>query len=317
MLVVLRVAIGWHFLFAGIDKLTSPNFSAANYLAQAKGPLAPLFHELVPDWDGRERFGAFETKLGEEKTPVSERRAAAVKQTLTKITADWQTALKQFSRHYQLTEAQEAAAKTAFEQRQAELSAWLEEKTGDFEDYFHDLARLETAQHRKDVMVPFQQKRNHEAQDKLRGQLKSWGSELDRIGKELDTDLRLMLTDDQGKRGPETVGVADWQSWLTQDNVVTYSNLAIGACLIAGLFTRLAALGGALFLLPIVLAQPDWPGLFPPPPPSAGRTFLIGKEAIEMIALFTLATLPVGRWGGLDFFIYHLFVRPVYRSSDE
>jgi hypothetical protein len=56
--------------------------------------------------------------------------------------------------------------------------------------------------------------------------------------------------------------------------------------------------------------------LYPAPPPSAGRTFLVGKEFIEMLAMFVLATTPVGRWGGLDFFIHHLVVRPIFGRKE-
>jgi thiosulfate dehydrogenase [quinone] large subunit len=40
---VLRVFVGWHFLYEGIAKLTSPTWSAAGYLKQARGPFAGLF----------------------------------------------------------------------------------------------------------------------------------------------------------------------------------------------------------------------------------------------------------------------------------
>lgn len=44
---VLRVAIGWHFLYEGIAKLSSPSWSAAGYLKQARGPFAGLFKSLA------------------------------------------------------------------------------------------------------------------------------------------------------------------------------------------------------------------------------------------------------------------------------
>ena len=44
---VLRVAVGWHFLYEGIAKLTSPSWSAAGYLKQARGPFAELFKWLA------------------------------------------------------------------------------------------------------------------------------------------------------------------------------------------------------------------------------------------------------------------------------
>lgn len=44
---VLRVAIGWHFLYEGIAKLTSATWSASGYLKQARGPFADLFKWLA------------------------------------------------------------------------------------------------------------------------------------------------------------------------------------------------------------------------------------------------------------------------------
>ena len=44
---VMRVFVGWHFLYEGIAKLTSPSWSAAGYLKQARGPFADLFKGLA------------------------------------------------------------------------------------------------------------------------------------------------------------------------------------------------------------------------------------------------------------------------------
>jgi thiosulfate dehydrogenase (quinone) large subunit len=44
---VLRVFVGWHFLYEGIAKLTSASWSAAGYLRQARGPFADLFRWLA------------------------------------------------------------------------------------------------------------------------------------------------------------------------------------------------------------------------------------------------------------------------------
>ncbi len=44
---VLRVFVGWHFLYEGISKLTSPSWSAAGYLKQSRGPFADLFKSLA------------------------------------------------------------------------------------------------------------------------------------------------------------------------------------------------------------------------------------------------------------------------------
>jgi thiosulfate dehydrogenase [quinone] large subunit len=44
---VMRVLIGWHFLYEGIAKLTAPSFTAAGYLKQARGPFADVFKWLA------------------------------------------------------------------------------------------------------------------------------------------------------------------------------------------------------------------------------------------------------------------------------
>jgi thiosulfate dehydrogenase (quinone) large subunit len=47
LLTALRMAIGWHFLYEGVVKLWSPNWSAGGYLMGASGPLAGLFQAMA------------------------------------------------------------------------------------------------------------------------------------------------------------------------------------------------------------------------------------------------------------------------------
>ena len=46
-LALLRVLIGWHFLYEGIVKLMKPSWTAASFLQSARGPLANLFHWIA------------------------------------------------------------------------------------------------------------------------------------------------------------------------------------------------------------------------------------------------------------------------------
>lgn len=46
-LAMLRILIGWHFLYEGIAKFLKPTWSAAGFLTQARGPLAGLFHWMA------------------------------------------------------------------------------------------------------------------------------------------------------------------------------------------------------------------------------------------------------------------------------
>jgi thiosulfate dehydrogenase (quinone) large subunit len=44
---VMRILIGWHFLYEGIAKLSSATWSSSGYLKQARGPFADLFKWLA------------------------------------------------------------------------------------------------------------------------------------------------------------------------------------------------------------------------------------------------------------------------------
>ena len=43
----LRVLVGWHFLYEGIAKLSSPSWSAAGYMKAARGPFAETFRWMA------------------------------------------------------------------------------------------------------------------------------------------------------------------------------------------------------------------------------------------------------------------------------
>ncbi len=47
MLVILRVLIGWHFLYEGLVKLTNPYWSSAAYLSDSKWIFAGFFSSLT------------------------------------------------------------------------------------------------------------------------------------------------------------------------------------------------------------------------------------------------------------------------------
>lgn len=47
VLVILRLAIGWHFLYEGLVKLLNPNWSAVGYLLDSGGFLSGFFQSLA------------------------------------------------------------------------------------------------------------------------------------------------------------------------------------------------------------------------------------------------------------------------------
>ena len=48
-LVVLRVLVGWHFLYEGLSKVTTAGWSASGFLLQARGPFSGFFRWLAAD----------------------------------------------------------------------------------------------------------------------------------------------------------------------------------------------------------------------------------------------------------------------------
>lgn len=46
---LLRVLIGWHFLYEGIIKLYNPDWTSFGYLATAQGPLEPVFRAMTSE----------------------------------------------------------------------------------------------------------------------------------------------------------------------------------------------------------------------------------------------------------------------------
>ena len=63
MLVLLRLTIGWHFYSEGLDKKQAGSWSAAPFFANAKGPYADKFKQMVWDSDGAIRRNMDESML--------------------------------------------------------------------------------------------------------------------------------------------------------------------------------------------------------------------------------------------------------------
>jgi uncharacterized membrane protein YphA (DoxX/SURF4 family) len=107
--------------------------------------------------------------------------------------------------------------------------------------------------------------------------------------------------DEVKEEKPESRGqMMDWATaWFL---------VVVGACLMAGLFTRLACLLGAGFLVMTYLTYPPFPW-YPLPLNTEGNPLFINKNVIECIALLALACMPTGRWLGLDAIVLRPFCR--------
>jgi uncharacterized membrane protein YphA (DoxX/SURF4 family) len=128
-----------------------------------------------------------------------------------------------------------------------------------------------------------------------------WISEVRDIEDAYLNDLRELLTPAQ-RANPATVAAVDealadsTQQTLHRLNVaVTCLVLGVGICLLLGLFTRLAALGGIVFLAMVMASQPPWV--------EGAHLDFFYYQLVEIAALIVLLASAAGRWGGLDFFL--------------
>lgn len=94
----------------------------------------------------------------------------------------------------------------------------------------------------------------------------------------------------------------------TMDKVTMWFLVGVGACLMFGLFTRVACLAAAGFLVMTYLAHPAFPW-YPLPPNTEGNPVFVNKNIIECIALLALALYPTGRWLGLDALVLRPFCK--------
>jgi len=308
MLVILRVTIGWHFLYEGVWKIVNADeFSATGLMATAKGPAAPLFYAMVPDIDGRKRL-AIDEKEGVIKGE-------------SYLNA-WKKLKDDCIRKYHLGPDQTAKAEELYSLYEKSLRAYLDENLEEIRGYFGNLDRLEARKKAGTNGAAHEKKRLWDEQMKLRAEVNAWLGDIDAMGEEYRLALWDLLEEDQQAVGPIHAPLCQTEALPVPlpfvktrtelfDLMITYSLTAIGACLILGFCTRLAALGGAAFLISVLLVQPPWPTIYPPAPEVVGHALLVDKNFVEMIAMFMLATTAVGQWGGLDYFVYHWLGRPI------
>ncbi len=301
-LILLRIAIGWHFLYEGSEKYESTQkgkqaFSAEIYLRNANGPLAPHFRGMLPDVDGRDALD------------------------LTKLKESWRADVDQIAGYFGFTEAQRSEASKKLDQAERWADLWFSdpENAEKRKKYLHDLDQIEATEHESKAMS-FEMERAWEGRRPLDADRKSLIGPLNEREKDLRDAVARLATSEQiqGARSPlisrialqpapgtdrDAITLADSaRPWTRLDWInfsTTFGLMAIGGCLILGLLTPMAALGAAAFLAMIYLSMPPWPGL-PDNPKAEGHYFYVSKNLIEFIACLVIATTPTGLWIGLD-----------------
>ncbi|MDR2439824.1 MAG: hypothetical protein LBE12_10705 [Planctomycetaceae bacterium] len=308
LIVLLRIAIGWHFFYEGLHKFDpAEGFSAKGFLGVAKGPTAELYYEMLPDLDGLQRLEIGSVKDDKEKEH----------KTFIVYEIAWNEFYNRFLKKHALNEKQQKEAANIFNRYLESLRNGATDIEKDVNAFKESKKRYKETKQTLRNDTAFEQKRRWDAMMKYRSEAGTWIDMLDGMSNGLQSDLaRLVSPQLAGESGkiitePERGYLKYFPNPCVQsqmramDLAVMYGLSAIGLCMILGICNRLACLGGAIFLVNVILTTYPVPGVYPSLPTAVGNFMFVSKDAIELIAMLFLASIPAGRWAGLDYFLWH------------
>ena len=304
-LVLLRVAIGWHFLYEGVQKLESAErggkpFSAEAYLRYSTGPFAPYFRNIVPDVNSLNKL------------------------QLDRLEEGWVADVERIANHYQFDSDQRGKAIEELTKAEAWATIWFHDPgtTESRNKYFHELGEVQKIEQDPGALKTRREWASSKRRDldtDRRGMIK----DLDAHASSLREVVIALATKAQAEvSGPYVVSPTMYYlrralsftrlgrphqlppTTLEMVNLsTTFGLIAMGFCLMIGLFSRLSSLAGVVFLAQIYLSMPPWPGL-PENPLAKGHYMIVNKNLIEMIALLALTCVPTVQWVGLDALLF-------------
>lgn len=255
-------------------------FTSLAYLQNAAGPFRPLYRALAPDLDGIERLTAASAQ-------------AALDRREREILNHFASAGRPFNPEQR---ARLAAVRDALK---AAIAATLDDPA--FRARLEDYRRLRDRVRRDSpgAITPFAKERldaDRKKLDVIAAELLGFVNE---PLAELAVQTQNIATVAQLGAGP-VPRLHDPTRWI--DGGVKWGLVGIGACLLLGLFTPVAAIAAALQLATFYFASPPWPGL--PGATTGGHYLYVDRNLIEAIAACLIATTATGRWAGLDAYLY-------------
>jgi uncharacterized membrane protein YphA (DoxX/SURF4 family) len=344
-LVVLRLAIGWHFFYEGAHKLdtfviganTSTNkvFSSAGYFREAPGPLAKEMRKVLGDPD--DDALALLTPLPADAAKPDD-MASRMPPALKK---EWDDSFNGFVKFYGLDANQEKEAKADLDKAEAAVARWLtlqaapgkskDKQPTDVQAVMTEVEKTYPSGVLKIEQTPAQRIADY------RDKVQEYRNMLDKTDVAFNSDvvglsrlaakneaagMRKSLMADLDKKTTDLKSA--WYDLLTEsqankgvpppslpllwwiDGITAWGLFIVGGCLLLGLLTRFNCLLAAAFLLMTYFASPPWPWL-PTPPNNEGNYFFVNKNVVEMLALLLLATTASGRWFGVDGLVSWMF----------
>lgn len=316
-LVLLRVAIGWHFFYEGIYKISSERagaqpFTAEFYMRASKGPVADLLRRAIDDPDGLSRLtdGAAMLALDERCQQLIDfydfKNQLAVTGSADGNGAGRTLQLDQIAqmrdKRDELHEAVRAALDDElFKQRLADYERLLDRVGNDS----------------KNLTAPYSVERNLADEAKLNSIRNELLAVVTGPLDQLDATARRLRVREGQDVDQMALGAPPRRHSQTHfvDLATQWGLAIVGFCLMVGLFPRLACLGAIGFLVLFYMSWPPWPGI-PEPPVTEGHYLIVNKNLIELLAVLVLITVPTGRWAGLSSFVQYFVLDPLRRREE-
>ncbi|GBD36472.1 hypothetical protein HRbin36_01597 [bacterium HR36] len=335
VLVLLRLAIGWHLLVEGYVKLhslstgptdSSQPFTSLYYLQQSVGPMSGFFRWMAggdPDEVLLHRL----TVRGEDGHPqLSDAMRQYWEQYLENFVrtfdVDGHTSLemrKKLEEHGRLLAHHLVAGQVEWQKpsdwgpikKKQTLPQWLNEyrqRLAELRDletrerpYFERAVGRERVTRLRSELAWYRSQFTAELRNRTDGLLRAWRELLPAEKK--GADLTLV---------PEPVSGPTWLGYPLvwwADRTTAWGLTIAGGCLLFGFLSRMAAWLGFILVLLFYLCQPPLPWT-PLPERAEGYYLYVNKNLIEALALAVLGLLPTGRWFGLDGLVHAVFARP-------
>lgn len=306
LLVMLRLAIGWHLLFSAVEKVRKDSWSSEGYLREATGPPGPTFRELAGD----EVLAQLTLRPIPDGTDLT--REPLHKYFSPELEGDWKAYYDQFVTFYHLNDEANTKfrdlAEKKYAQQKEQTARWLITGTEAVEFTGPDGKTKKVEMTMPERLALYQEWKKTSPADaaKLR---KALSNDLNKQSAQMQKALHEALPpslpeqygDLKAGTGSRWKHYERWREWTLLDwtNALVVVGLGLsGAMLLLGLFTRLGCVLGALMLLMFYLPAIPLPGI-PESLRNEGYPF-INKNLVEMLALLTLATTPSGKWLGFD-----------------
>lgn len=283
-LVALRLGCGWLFYREGSKKLDSGAFHSEGFLRDAKGPLAGMYLGMVPDVYGHDRLNPEYAKDA------------------------WKHYYIDAGAHFDFGDDQLQQAERAYNRALAKLKYFLEETGENRQENLRQWQRVDAAKNDPSTAdVDYRSTWIEKEEKDIDKELTGWLREADAIAASYEKDINDIAREGQlDLGGGRSISQYDYYgayalpapgaTGLTSsfaDVVIPWFTFAVGALLVLGLFTRVAALAGSAFLLSVVASQPPFV-------PAASDT---NYQIVLLLGLLVVAAVGAGRWGGLDFFL--------------